>query len=127
MNSFYMISDDTAVDHVGCDDVAVLTMGGEIDYAVSPQLKERLGHYIKAGRQHLVLDLSAVTFIDSTTIGVLMGTVTKLHKAGGGSLAIVCADENASVLRIFEITGIDNMIALYSSREEALSALTPAG
>jgi anti-sigma B factor antagonist len=127
MSSFYIISDETTVDDVGCDGVAVLAMGGEIDYAASPQLREHIAAHIKAGRRHLVIDLSAATFIDSTTIGVLMGAVTKLREAGGGSLQIVCADENAKVLRIFEITGVDSMIELYSSREEALSALSVAG
>jgi anti-sigma B factor antagonist len=127
MSSFYIISDEMTVDDVGCDDVAVLAMGGEIDYAASPQLRERIAAHIKAGRRRLVIDLSAATFIDSTTIGVLMGAVTKLREAGGGSLQIVCADENAKVLRIFEITGVDSMIELYSSREEALSALSVAG
>jgi anti-sigma B factor antagonist len=127
MSSFYVISDETTVDDMGCEGVAVLAMGGEIDYAASPQLRERIAAHIKAGRRRLVIDLSAATFIDSTTIGVLMGAVTKLRDAGGGSLQIVCADENAKVLRIFEITGVDSMIELYSSREEALSALSVAG
>jgi anti-sigma B factor antagonist len=127
MSSFYVISDETTVDDMGCEGVAVLAMGGEIDYAASPQLRERIAAHIKAGRRRLVIDLSAATFIDSTTIGVLLGAVTKLRDAGGGSLQIVCADENAKVLRIFEITGVDSMIELYSSREEALSALSVAG
>jgi anti-sigma B factor antagonist len=127
MSSFYIINDDTTVDDVGCDDVAVLAMAGEIDYAVSPQLRERISGHIKAGRRRLVLDLSETTFIDSTTIGVLAGAVTKLHEVAGGSLAVVCAGENESVLRIFHITGIDNLIKLYPTRAEALSALALAG
>jgi len=127
MNSFYIISDDATVEDTTYGDVAVVAMGGEIDYAASPQLRERIFGHIKAGRRRLVLDLSEATFIDSTAIGVLVGAVARLREAGGGSLAVVCADENERVLRIFEITGLDGMIALYRSREEALSALAPAG
>jgi anti-sigma B factor antagonist len=126
MGFFYIISNDTIVD-VGRGDIALLAMGGEIDYDASPRLKERIADHIKAGRRRLVLDISAATFIDSTAIGVLVGAVTRLREAGGGSLAIVCADENESVLRIFQITGVENMIELYGSREEALSALALAG
>jgi anti-sigma B factor antagonist len=126
MSFFYIISNDTIVD-VGRGDIALLAMGGEIDYDASPQLKERIADHIKAGRRRLVLDISAATFIDSTAIGVLVGAVARLREAGGGSLAIVCADENESVLRIFQITGVENMIELYRSREEALSALALAG
>jgi len=102
-------------------------MSGELDYAASPQLRQRIDGHLEAGRRRLVLDLSEVTFIDSTAIGVLLGAVTRLNEAGGGALEIVCADENARVLRIFAITGIDSMIALHSTREEAFSALAVAG
>lgn len=126
MSFFYIISDAT-VDDVGCGEIAVLAMGGEIDYAASPALRERIFAHIEAGRRHLVLDLSAATFIDSTAIGVLVGAVTRLQDTDDGSLAIVCPDENQSVLRIFDITGVDNMVALHGSREEALFALALAG
>jgi anti-sigma B factor antagonist len=72
-----------------------------------------------------VLDLSDVTFIDSTAIGVLAGTVARLDEAGGGSLAVVST--NDKVLQIFEITGLDSVISLHSSREEAVSAFSLAG
>lgn len=117
MGSFYIS------DHVTRDDVVVLVAGGEIDYAASPQLRECVDGHIKAGRRRLMLDLSAATFIDSTAIGVLVGSATRLREIGGGSLAIVCANENEKVLHIFGITGLDSMIALHRSRDEALSAL----
>ncbi len=72
-----------------------------------------------------MLDLSDVTFIDSTAIGVLAGTVARLDEAGGGSLAVVSTHEK--VLQIFEITGLDSVITVYGSREEALSAFSMAG
>jgi anti-sigma B factor antagonist len=118
MSSFY-IGDDTT-----CDDVVVLVVGGEIDYAASPQLRERIRPHVKANRR-LVLDFSWATFIDSTAIGVLAGAATKLHEADGGSLAVVCTHEK--VLQIFAITGLQSMIAVYSSCEEALCALAMAG
>jgi anti-sigma B factor antagonist len=126
MRSFYIISDGAPVEDAGCGDVALLAVGGEIDYAASPQLRERIADHVKAGRRHLVVDLSAVTFIDSTTIGVLVGAVARLREAGG-SLAVVCEQENVKVLRIFEITGLESMIELHRSREEAVSALALAG
>jgi anti-sigma B factor antagonist len=126
MRSFYIISDGAPVEDVGCGDIAVLAVGGEIDYAVSPQLRERIADHVKAGRRHLVVDLSAVTFIDSTAIGVLVWAVTRLRK-DGGSLAVVCERENVKVLRIFEITGLESLIELHRSCEEAVSALALAG
>jgi anti-sigma B factor antagonist len=125
---FFYISDELAFG--GGEDggeVAVVVAGGEIDYAASPQLKARIAEHVEAGRRRLVLDLSTVTFIDSTAIGVLMGAVMRLDELGGGSVAVVCAEENKRVLRIFEIVGIDSLLELHSSREEAISALATAG
>jgi anti-sigma B factor antagonist len=125
---FFYISDELALG--GGEDggeVAVVVAGGEIDYAASPQLKARIAEHVEAGRTRLVLDLSTVTFIDSTAIGVLMGAVMRLDELGGGSVAVVCAEENKRVLRIFEIVGIDSLLELHSSREEAISALATAG
>lgn len=130
---FFYISDELAINDElavgGGEDggeVAVVVAGGEIDYAASPQLKARIAEHVEAGRRHFVLDLSTVTFIDSTAIGVLMGAVMRLDELGG-SVAVVCAEENKRVLRIFEITGIDSLVELHSSREDAISALATAG
>jgi anti-sigma B factor antagonist len=125
--SFFYISDDTTLEGVGFgDDVAVLVAGGEIDHAASPQLRRCIDDCIDAGGRRLVLDLSPVSFIDSTAIGVLVGAVLRLHELGEGSLAVVCADENQRVQRIFEIAGIDGLIGLRHSRAGALSALSAA-
>jgi|SRR5580692_3769849 anti-sigma B factor antagonist len=105
------------------DDIVVLVAGGELDYAASPQIREQLAEQINAGVRCLVLDLSTVTFIDSTAIGALAGAAMRLHQLKGGSLAVVCGEENERVLRIFEIAGVTNVITLHRSREEALSAL----
>jgi len=123
MRTFY-IGDEVQVADGG-EDLAVLVVGGEVDFEVSPQLKARMMRTIKAGRRRLVLDLSDVTFIDSTAIGVIAGAVEKLDEAGGGSLAIVCTHEK--VMQIFEITGLDSVITVHPSREEALAALAVAG
>ncbi|HEV3072380.1 MAG TPA: STAS domain-containing protein [Solirubrobacteraceae bacterium] len=119
MSTFY-ISDGMI-----CDDVVVLIVGGEIDYEASPQLRERIMGQLKADGRRLVLDLSWATFIDSTAIGVLTGAVVGLREASGGSLAIVCTHEK--ILQVFEITGLADMVGLYRSRDEALTALAMAG
>ena len=70
-------------------------------------------------------NITDVTFIDSTAIGVLAGVVEKLDETGGGSLSVVCTHEK--VMQIFEITGLDSVISVHPSREDALAALAPAG
>jgi anti-sigma B factor antagonist len=123
MRTFY-IGDDVQDEGAG-PDVAILVVGGEVDYEVSPQLKAHMMRALKAGSRRLILDLTDVTFIDSTAIGVLAGVVDKLDETGGGSLSVVCTHEK--VMQIFEITGLDSVITLHPSREDALAALAPAG
>jgi len=122
MRTFY-IADEVRVEGTSSD-LSILVVGGEVDYEVSPQLKAHMMRAIKAGAKRLVFDLSEVTFIDSTAIGVIAGAVEKLDEAGG-SLAIVSTHEK--VVQIFEITGLDSVITLHASREEALAALAVAG
>jgi anti-sigma B factor antagonist len=126
--SIFYITDDTAP--AGADDgdeVVVLVAAGEVDFAAAPQLRERICEQIDAGRRRLVLDVSTVTFIDSTAIGVLVGAITRLADAGDGSLTIVCGEENRPVMRIFDISGLTGLVEVHRTREEALSALVTAG
>jgi anti-sigma B factor antagonist len=123
MRTFY-IGDDAKVEDAD-PGLAVLVVGGEVDYEVSPQLKARLMKAIKAGTRRLVLDLTDVSFIDSTAIGVIAGAVERLDEMGGGSVAVVSTHEK--VMQIFEITGLDNVLTVHSTREDALAALAVAG
>ena len=123
MRTFYIGADVKVED--ADPGLAVLVVGGEVDYEVSPQLKVRLMKAIKAGTRRLVLDLTDVSFIDSTAIGVIAGAVERLDEMGGGSVAVVSTHEK--VMQIFEITGLDNVLTVHPSREDALAALAVAG
>ena len=98
----------------------VIELGGEVDLYTAPEFKERLVQVIEDGKKQLVVDLSKATFIDSTTLGVLVGGVKRLRPTGG-SLALVCTDQN--ITKIFEITGLDRVFPIHSSRDEALQAV----
>jgi anti-sigma B factor antagonist len=127
MGFFYISDDGTVGDAEHGNAVVALVAGGEIDYAASPQLKERIAARIDEGITRVVLDLSTVTFIDSTAIGALVSAAMRLRELGEGTLAIVCPEENRRVLRIFEIAGVESLIALHSSREEAVAELAAVG
>jgi anti-sigma B factor antagonist len=125
--SFFYITDDVPIEVGHCEqDLAVMVAGGDIDYSSTPRLRECIADHVDAGKRRLVVDMSKVTFIDSTAIGVLIGALVRLEEAGGGSVAVVCDQYNKKVLRIFEIAGVDNLFALHNTREEALAALAVA-
>jgi anti-sigma B factor antagonist len=111
--------EDEAID----DDTHVIELGGEVDLYTAPEFKERMVELIESGKKRIVVDLSKATFIDSTTLGVLVGGVKRLRPAGG-SLALVCTDDN--ITKIFEITGLDRVFPIHSSRDEALAAVSAA-
>ncbi len=95
----------------------LLTVEGELDLATAPSLKWALGDLVDAGRNRIVLDLSAVPFIDSTALGVLVGV--RRAMGADGRLAIVCT--NANVLKIFELTGLDSAFTSFATPELALA------
>jgi len=100
------------------DDRAVVTATGEIDLATSPALRTRLQDAIGRHRT-VIVDLSDVTFIDSTGLGVLIGGLRRVNEAGG-EMRVVIADPR--VLKIFEITGLTGLFSIHSSLAEATSA-----
>ena len=108
--------DDESIDA----ETHVIELGGEVDLYTAPEFKERLVQVIEDGKKQLVVDLSKATFIDSTTLGVLVGGVKRLRPTGG-SLALVCTDQN--ITKIFEITGLDRVFPIHASREEALASV----
>ena len=96
---------------------SVVAVEGELDLASAPNLKWTLIDLLDAGRTQIVLDLSETTFMDSTALGVLIGVNRSLD--AGARLAIVCTRTN--VLKIFEFSGLDGTLAIFSSLDEALA------
>jgi anti-anti-sigma factor len=107
----------TVTDHEG---YAVVTVVGEVDVTTGFQLRDPL-HEL-AGRKlwHHVVDLQAVTFLDSTGLGILVGDHKRLRDRGG-SLQVVCGP--GLVSRVFRLTGVDRIIPVRKSVEEAVAVL----
>jgi anti-sigma B factor antagonist len=102
------------------DSIAIIDLKGEVDLYTAPEFKNHLLKQIEGGVVQLIVDFSDTTFIDSTTLGVLVGGVKRLRPVGG-QLVLVCADRN--ILKIFEITGLHRVFDIHSSREDALEAV----
>lgn len=102
----------------------VLSVSGEADLHVAPDLRDRITAAIADGADELVLDLSETTFVDSMTLGVLLGALKRL-RARGGQLRLVVA--RPDVRRIFEITLLDRVFPIHEDRAEALAASSAGG
>ena len=101
------------------DGRTVVQVVGEIDVYTAPQLRERLDAEIDAGRYDVVVYLSGVTFMDSTGLGVLVGRLKQI-RLNDGSMRLVCAHDR--VLKVFVITGLDKVFAIYPTVGEAVAA-----
>jgi anti-sigma B factor antagonist len=106
--------DDRKVD----EDTHVVSVAGEIDLFTAPEFKQRMSAPIDDGRSNLIVDLSRTTFIDSSSLGVLIGAHRRL-KLRGGSLVVVCSDE--AISKTFKITGLDGVFTLAPTVEAALA------
>src|SRR5687767_8573222 len=98
----------------------VISLAGEVDLYTAPEFKQQLLEVISQGARNVVVDFSDTTFIDSTTLGVLVGGVKRL-RSNDGQLALVCSDRN--ITKIFEITGLDRVFTIYPTRNEAVDGL----
>jgi anti-sigma B factor antagonist len=99
------------------DDTHVVAVMGEIDLFTAPEFKQRVSAPIDAGRKHVIVDLTETTFIDSSSLGVLIGAHRRLRRLGG-RLVIACSDD--AIVKTFRITGLDGVFTIVRTLDEAL-------
>jgi anti-sigma B factor antagonist len=94
--------------------LAVVKACGELDVHTCPAFKKAVEAAGGRADAHLVVDLSEVTFMDSTALGVL--AAEQRHRPE--RLHLVVQQEH--LLRLFEVTGLIHVFALHASLDEAL-------
>jgi anti-sigma B factor antagonist len=98
-------------------DTHVVAVTGEVDIFTAPEFKHQVMMAIAAGAERLVVDLTGTSFIDSSSLGVLIGAHRRLT-AGGGRLLVACNRE--AIVKTFKITGLDSVFEVVDSLEAAL-------
>jgi anti-anti-sigma factor len=96
--------------------VAIVQPIGRLDLLAAPDLKQLLTDTVASGHHHLVVDLSNVTFVDSSGLGALIGGL-KAARLAGGDLRIARPNEQARL--ILELTTLDRVLRPYATLEEA--------
>lgn len=102
----------------------VVHCAGEIDVATAAQLRDVVQQVFADGSRAVALDMSEVSFMDSTGLGVVVGRLKTLRRAGGNLTIAVTADR---VRRVFEITGLDKVFVLHETADAAASAAAQTG
>ena len=99
--------------------VTVVAPHGDVDMAVADDVRRRLTELVDRGQPRLVLDLAAVTYIDSSGLGALVSAM-KHARAAGGDIK-VCALE-VDVRSLFEMTRLNTVLAVHATRQDAVAA-----
>ncbi len=97
------------VEPEGGEERGVIRLQGELDMATAETLKLALAEALEAEPRHLALDLSDLTFIDSTGIGVLVSTSRRAEERG---CSFVLRSPCRPVLRALRLTGVDQLLAI---------------
>jgi anti-sigma B factor antagonist len=97
---------------------AVLSVHGEIDLGTAPVLREALSWVLEHRTGPVIVDLSEVSFMDSTGVHVLLDTL-ELLKLENRRLAIVCR-EGGQIHRVLGLLGLLDALTVYHSRDGAM-------
>ncbi len=105
------------------DDLTVVSVGGEVDLDTASQLGDHALDAVRDTSPHVVLDLTGVTFMDSTGLKVLLAIQRRADLAGG---SFGVAGPSRSVRKILALTGLDQTFAIYDTVDEASRAHSAA-
>ena len=102
------------------DEVIHLALSGSINFSSRKVLAELIQGELAQGRLAFMLDLSNVSFIDSSGLGALVACLTTVHKQGG---RLVLVNVPAHVQSLLEMTKLTDFFPIYGSSEDALLGL----
>lgn len=101
------------------DYVVVSIENKRLDAAFAPQLREKMQELASQGLYTIILDLSAVEFVDSSGLGAIVAAF-KLHQPRGDFLICGC---RAAVVQLFRLTHMDSVFVLHPDLDSAIRAL----
>jgi len=102
------------------DGVVIVAPTGRLDVNTSAELEKRLLDKVAAGETRFVVDLTAVEYISSAGLRVLL-LLAKQLKARSGRL--VLSSLGPAVRQVFELAGLLPVFAVEASREQAMGRL----
>lgn len=105
------------------DGITRIRLSGDLDLPHTPDIQRALEELIEAGHTRLLIDLTDVTFIASSGLGVLL-SIHRLLERVGGQLAVLCPEP--SMRGLFELVGHTLVFPTEPTIEQALSGLTDA-
>ena len=99
------------------DGVAVLRLDGRLNMVSAPRLKDAVTRTVQHGRTKVVVDLSAVGFMDSSGLGALIAGLKRARQDGGD---LRLAGVTSQVSTVLALTNLDRVLRAHPSVQEAL-------
>lgn len=104
-------------------EIPILDVVGEIDIYTTPQFKEAVSGAIDKGGANIVINMSEVTYMDSSGFGTLLSATKRLRPLHGGLFLVGCND---SLTRMLQITRLNTIFGVYDDEAHALDAIGKA-
>jgi len=99
----------------------IIRLTGEVDHHTSEDLRLKIEkEYDRQNARHIIFDMSDVTFMDSSGIGMIMGRYKAIEQQGG---QVAVYGVNVSIGKIMQISGLHKIIPVYDSLEAAKQAM----
>jgi len=99
-------------------DVTVVAIAGNLDSNTSPQAQQAFDAILSGGGRKVAVDCTALDYISSAGLRVLLGTAKRLTAAGGG---VRMFGLNETVREVFDISGFSKILAVYPTESGALA------
>jgi anti-sigma B factor antagonist len=100
--------------------LAIIRLEGELDAYTSETVRETVIGLVRDGYTQLLFDLGKLSYLDSSGLGVLVGALKRVREREGDLVLVV---DNPRLLRLFELTGLEKIFNMVSTRQEALGRL----
>lgn len=100
--------------------IPVVRVTGEIDVCTAPEFKSAINKAIFSGAKNLIVDLTDVSYMDSSGFGTLLGATKRIRPRGGSVSLVGCSE---AIERMLRITRLDTIFGLYPQVDDAVQAV----
>lgn len=102
------------------NDVTVVAVAGSLDSNTSPKAQQALDGILASGARKLAVDFTALDYISSAGLRVLLGIAKRLGGTGAGGGALRLFGLNETVREVFDISGFSTILAVFATEADAL-------
>ncbi|HTY05234.1 MAG TPA: STAS domain-containing protein [Gemmatimonadales bacterium] len=100
--------------------VTLVAFAGSLDSNTSPQAQQALDGILGAGARKMAVDCTALDYISSAGLRVLLGMAKRLSGEGGAGRGLRLFGLNETVREVFDISGFSTILAVYATEADAL-------